>query len=143
MADTELCSFANYSKLVQLLGKVPTIILLILKTNDLSMPFIIRSFTLGRRLANFQTARSLDENLHTREGPVRNFMILARYCSRTVFREQLETIGQHGSFLWPKNLLRFIQAWSSNLSVELKLSLYEYYMFIRRMARKCQLSNPS
>ncbi len=46
--------------LVQLLGRVPRIILLILKTNDLT--------------------RSLDENLHTRRGPVRTFLILARYC---------------------------------------------------------------
>ena len=141
MPDTGLYSFADCSKLVQLLGKVPRIILLILKTNDLSM-FIIRSFALSCRLANFETARSLDENLHTREGPVRNFMILARYCSRTVFREQLETIGQHGSLLWPKNLLRFIQAWSSYLSVELKLSLYEYYMFVRRMARPVPIIEP-
>lgn len=34
-------SFADHSKLVQLLGQVPRIILLILKTNDLSKPFII------------------------------------------------------------------------------------------------------
>ncbi|RAL59358.1 hypothetical protein DID88_006848 [Monilinia fructigena] len=52
-------------QLVQMLGQVPRIILLILKTNDLT--------------------RSLDENLHTRQGPVRSFLILARYCSRTVF----------------------------------------------------------
>ncbi|MCJ1388222.1 hypothetical protein MMC18_001067 [Xylographa bjoerkii] len=73
-------------QLVKLLGSVPRIILLILKTNDLT--------------------RSLDENLHTRQGPMRTFMILARYCSRTVFEEQMEIIGQHGNMLWPRNLLR-------------------------------------
>ncbi|MBE3111933.1 MAG: hypothetical protein IMZ46_15750, partial [Acidobacteria bacterium] len=46
--------------LVRLLGQVPRVMLLILKTNDLT--------------------RSLDENLHTRHGPVRTFLILARYC---------------------------------------------------------------
>ncbi|KAJ4292386.1 hypothetical protein N0V90_009048 [Kalmusia sp. IMI 367209] len=45
--------------LIQLLGQVPRVILLILKTNDLT--------------------RSLDENLHTRQGPARTFLILARW----------------------------------------------------------------
>ena len=102
-------------KLVQLLGQVPRIILLILKTNDLT--------------------RSLDENLHTREGPVRNFMILARYCSKTVFQEQTEIISQNGSLLLPKNLFRLVRAWSSFMRVELKLSFYEWYIFLRRFAR--------
>ncbi|KAK3171012.1 hypothetical protein OEA41_003096 [Lepraria neglecta] len=99
-------------QLVQMLGRVPPIILLILKTNDLT--------------------RSLDENLHTRDGPVRNFMILARYCSKTIFEEQMEIIAQTGSKLWPHNLFRLIAAWSSFMRVELKLSLYEYYIFFRR-----------
>ncbi|MCJ1400784.1 hypothetical protein MMC11_003992 [Xylographa trunciseda] len=99
-------------QLVKLLGSVPRIILLILKTNDLT--------------------RSLDENLHTRQGPMRTFMILARYCSRTVFEEQMEIIGQHGSILWPRNLLRLVGAWTSYMRVELKLSLYESYLSLRR-----------
>ncbi|KAL9131044.1 MAG: hypothetical protein Q9217_000930 [Psora testacea] len=101
-------------KLVQLLGKVPRIILLILKTNDLT--------------------RSLDENLHTREGPLRNFMILARYCSKTVFQEQMEIISQQGGLLLPKNLFRLIGAWMSFMRVEVKLSLYEWYISCRRIA---------
>ncbi|MCJ1473054.1 hypothetical protein MMC13_001703 [Lambiella insularis] len=99
-------------QLVQLLGSVPRIILLILKTNDLT--------------------RSLDENLHTRQGPVRTFMILARYCSRTVFQEQMEFINQHGSKLWPSNFFRLVGAWSSYMRVELKLTLYETYLSMRR-----------
>ena len=101
-------------QLVQLLGKVPRIILLILKTNDLT--------------------RSLDENLHTREGPVRNFMILARYCSRTVFQEQVEIVRNRGSLFHPQNLFRLIGAWTSFMRVELKLSLYEWYISFRRFA---------
>ncbi|KAL9121754.1 MAG: hypothetical protein Q9187_001694 [Circinaria calcarea] len=99
-------------QLVQLLGQVPRIMLLILKTNDLT--------------------RSLDENLHTRQGPVHTFMILARYCSRTVFQEQLEIIRRHGSVLWPSNLFRLLGAWGSYMRVELKLSIYEYYLSLRR-----------
>jgi len=108
------------AQLVQLLGQVPRIIILILKTNDLT--------------------RSLDAGLHTREGPVRSFLILARYCSRTVFEEQMEIIRQHGSLLWPGNFVRSIRAWSSYMRVELKLSLYEYYLSIRRAFGMKQIS---
>ena len=116
-------------QLVQLLGSVPRIILLILKTNDLSR---FCASTVPSFKADQFVARSLDENLHTRQGPVRTFMILARYCSRTVFQEQMEIIGQHGSLLWPRNMLRLVSAWSSYMRVGLKLSLYEYYISLRR-----------
>ncbi|KAI4259394.1 MAG: hypothetical protein LQ352_000803 [Teloschistes flavicans] len=101
-------------QLVQLLGQVPRIILLILKTNDLT--------------------RNLDESLHTREGPVRNFLILARYCSRTVFREQVESVRNNGSVWWPSNILGLLAAWVSYVRVEAKLSLYEWYIHFRRVA---------
>uniref|UniRef100_L2FSQ2 Ubiquinone biosynthesis n=1 Tax=Colletotrichum fructicola (strain Nara gc5) TaxID=1213859 RepID=L2FSQ2_COLFN len=87
--------------LVQLLGQVPRIILLILKTNDLT--------------------RSLDENLHTRQGPIRSFMILARYCTRTVFEEQLEDLRARGSLLWPPN------------AVEFKLGAFELWLSLKRV----------
>ena len=61
-------------------------------------------------------------------------MILARYCSRTVFQEQMEQIRQRGSILWPHNLFRLLAAWTSFMRVEVKLSLYEYYISIRRLA---------
>ncbi|KAH8785490.1 ABC1 family-domain-containing protein [Diaporthe sp. PMI_573] len=100
--------------LIQLLGQVPRIILLILKTNDLT--------------------RSLDESLHTRQGPIRNFLILARYCMRTVFNEQLEQIKQHGSYLWPPNTLRLIAASLGFLRVEVKLKAFELWLMVKRMA---------
>lgn len=99
-------------QLVALLGQVPRIILLILKTNDLT--------------------RSLDENLHTRQGPVRTFLILARYCSRTVFEEQVESIMKEGSLFWPSNTLRFISAWLGYLRVELKLETFELWLALKR-----------
>jgi aarF domain-containing kinase len=99
-------------ELVQLLGKVPRVVLLILKTNDLT--------------------RSLDESLHTRQGPVRQFLILARYCTRTVFHEQRDDILQSGSLLWPSNALRLVAAWSSFVRVELKLHVFEVWLRVRR-----------
>ncbi|KAJ9156501.1 ABC1 family protein MCP2 [Pleurostoma richardsiae] len=99
--------------LIGMLGQVPRIILLILKTNDLT--------------------RSLDENLHTRQGPIRNFLILARYCMRTVFREQLEEIQKNGSFLWPPNTVRLVAASWSFLRVEIKLKAFELWLSIKRI----------
>jgi aarF domain-containing kinase len=99
--------------LVQLLGRVPRIILLILKTNDLT--------------------RSLDENLHTRQGPVRTFMILARYCTRTVFEEQVEEIMQKGSLYWPPNALLLLAAWFGLFRVEIKLEAFEFWLGIKRV----------
>ncbi|KAI9813878.1 MAG: hypothetical protein M1826_002365 [Phylliscum demangeonii] len=103
------------TQLVQLLGQVPRIILLILKTNDLT--------------------RSLDENLHTRFGPVRTFLILARYCVRTVYEEQMEIIGLHGGLLRPSNMVRLLRAWLSYARIELKLTLYELTLSWRRVFR--------
>lgn len=80
-------------------------------------------------------ARSLDESLQTRQGPVRTFLILARYASRAVFEEQLETIRQHGSMLWPPNLFRFLWAWSGYMRVELKLVLYESFLSLKSLLR--------
>jgi aarF domain-containing kinase len=99
-------------QLVQLLGQVPRIILLILKTNDLT--------------------RSLDENLHTRQGPVRTFLILARYCSKTVFEEQLEELRKKGSLLWPRNFIGLVGAWLGYFRVEVKLEAFELWLAIKR-----------
>ncbi|KAF4125706.1 hypothetical protein GMORB2_0950 [Geosmithia morbida] len=99
--------------LVQLLARVPRIILLILKTNDLT--------------------RSLDENLQTREGPIRSFMILARYCMRTVYLEQLENIRAAGSLFWPPNAVRVFAAWLGYMRVEVKLEAFEMWLKIKRI----------
>ena len=135
-------------QLVQLLGKVPRIILLILKTNDLT--------------------RSLDEGLQTGEGPERTFLILARYASRAVYEEEKErlldddfdsapsetreetTLQEDDMFLSeqqtgierrPKasrmrllthrpirRLTKFLMIWLNFRRVELKLWFYERYI---------------
>ncbi|KAI7541214.1 ABC1-domain-containing protein [Hortaea werneckii] len=97
-------------QIVSLLGRVPRVILLILKTNDLT--------------------RSLDENLHTRNGPVRTFMILARYAARCVFQEQVDRIK--GSLIWPGNFFRYSVALIGYARVALKLRGYELYLSGRR-----------
>ncbi|UNI15834.1 hypothetical protein JDV02_002330 [Purpureocillium takamizusanense] len=111
--------------LVQMLSRVPRIILLILKTNDLT--------------------RSLDENLQTRQGPIRSFMILARYCTRTVFHEQLEEIRAKGSLLWPPNAVRVFAAWLGYLRVEVKLEAFELWLGVKRVlgVRSAQFSSTS
>jgi len=98
-------------QLVQLLGKLPRIFLLILKTNDLT--------------------RSLDAGLETSAGPLRSFLILARYAARTVFDEQLEKLRDRGSLLWPRNAFHVIGAWTSYARVGLKLGIYEWYLHTR------------
>jgi aarF domain-containing kinase len=100
-------------QLVQMLGQVPRIILLILKTNDLT--------------------RSLDENLQTKLGPVRTFLILARYCSRTVYDETVEQIKAKGSLLWPGNMFRLLGAWVSYFRVEVKLEAFELWLGVQRI----------
>jgi aarF domain-containing kinase len=99
-------------QLVQLLGNVPRIILLILKTNDLT--------------------RSLDEGLQTRQGPVRSFLILAKYASRTVWQDQKDKIRNRGDWYKPRNFMALLSAWSGFVRVELKLFMYESYLSVRR-----------
>ncbi|KAF2722468.1 ABC1-domain-containing protein [Polychaeton citri CBS 116435] len=96
--------------LIGILGQVPRIILLILKTNDLT--------------------RSLNENLHTRQGPVRSFMILARYAARAVLEEQLEAI--RGSLFVPSNFIKWTEAIFGYAKVAVKLRIYELYLSARR-----------
>jgi aarF domain-containing kinase len=99
-------------QLVQMLGKVPRIILLILKTNDLT--------------------RSLDEGLQTRQGPVRTFLILAKYASRTVWEEQKLMIRNRKDWYMPRNVMALFRAWAGFVRVEMKLYFYERYLSIRR-----------
>ncbi|OAL36927.1 hypothetical protein AYO20_03696 [Fonsecaea nubica] len=99
------------AQLVQLLGHVPRIILLILKTNDLT--------------------RSLDEALGSTQ-PMRPMLILAKYASWTVWQDEKDMIRRRGSFLHPQNFWRLLRAWVNFMRVELKLFGYERYLSLRR-----------
>lgn len=128
-------------QLVELLGQVPRIILLILKTNDLSTspfptpPTPLFYLSIGNTILTMtkkKIARNLDENLHTRQGPLRTFLILARYATRTVYEEQIQSIRELGGGLWyPLNFLRFLFAWAAYVRVELKLSVYETLLGVK------------
>ena len=108
-------------QLVQLLGRVPRIILLILKTNDLT--------------------RSLDEGLQTGRGPERTFLILAKYASWAVLDEDVELIRRSKPslgalwWLWPGNLVRLCWAYGRYLRVEVSLWGYERVLSVRRHMR--------
>lgn len=84
-----------------------------------------------KQTANPLPARSLDENLQTRQGPMRTFLILARYATRTVFEEQMESIQESGGILHFANFFGFLRAWAGFLRVELKLSLYETLLALK------------
>lgn len=99
-------------QLVRLLGQVPRIILLILKTNDLT--------------------RSLDAKLKTRKGPIRQFLILARYAAATVLEEQLEGLRRVGGLFWPPgNAVGAVRAWGRYGVVVGKLGVYECWLWVR------------
>jgi len=99
------------AQLIQLLADVPSVILLILKTNDLT--------------------RSLDENLQTGRGPERTFLIMARYCSRAIYDETLENINAHGGLLKVGNFFEWICALWHYWRVEMKLKVFESTLFWR------------
>lgn len=97
------------AQLIQLLANVPPVILLILKTNDLT--------------------RSLDENLQTGRGPERTFLILARYCSRAVYEEAREEIEKHGGMLKVGNIVRWVSAVWEYLRIGAKLKAFEMAIY--------------
>ncbi|KAF8418580.1 ABC1 family protein [Tirmania nivea] len=105
---------AMLAQLMQLLAHVPPIILLILKTNDLT--------------------RSLDESLHTSpEAGVRVWLILARYCARTVFEEEMENARRLGSLKGLMGRVRALWGW---WRVEVRLRVFEGWMRWRRLIGK-------
>lgn len=74
-------------------------------------------------------ARSLDENLQTRQGPIRTFLILAKYASRAVYEEQLEKIKGFS----PLSAIAFLRAWFEYMRVGFRLKWYELYLDSRRL----------
>lgn len=78
-------------------------------------------------------ARSLDANLHTRQGPVRSFLILARYAAQTVYDESIEQLrATSGSLLWPPaHFARFVTAWAQFTKRRIKLDVYEWVLYLR------------
>ncbi|CDK27587.1 unnamed protein product [Kuraishia capsulata CBS 1993] len=96
--------------LMSLLATVPRIVLLILKTNDLT--------------------RHLDESLQNPLGPERTFLILATYCASTVYAEDLEENSKRRAFSWLKG---YVRAWSAYHQRSLQLWMYDGAMILRNL----------
>lgn len=76
-------------QVMQMLREMPNIVLLILKTNDLT--------------------RYLDEKLDSPLGVIRTFLIMAQYCTATIYKEKLRSISRQYPSKWSfkRRLLEF------------------------------------
>lgn len=100
------------SQIVQMLHKLPRIVLLILKTNDLT--------------------RNLDEKLDSPLGVKRSFLIMAVYCARTVFDEQAENIRNKYQHSWSLTRLALeFENWWSFFVIRARLSLYDTGLWLQ------------
>lgn len=91
--------------LMSILSKIPSVVLLILKTNDLT--------------------RHLDECLHNPLGPERTFLIMSQYCSKIVYDEARETINGSYSRWSVKWIFCELKAWLEFQRRKNQLVLYD------------------
>ncbi|CAN3360283.1 ABC1 family protein Mcp2p [Diutina catenulata] len=97
--------------LMEILSTMPRLVLLILKTNDLT--------------------RNLDEGLHNPLGPVRTFLILASYCARTVFDESMARLNdQYSKVSLVGNFKRMVTWWRYQARVS-QLYVYDIVTMVR------------
>lgn len=91
--------------LMGLLARIPGVVLLILKTNDLT--------------------RHLDECLQSPLGPERTFLIMTQYCARMVYEEACELISNQYSKWSLTWLLKELKAWFEYEKRKNQLVLYD------------------
>lgn len=99
--------------LMYILSSMPRVVLLILKTNDLT--------------------RNLDEKLNNPLGPERTFLILASYCARAVYEEERENMDvryKRYSWNWALGSLR---NWVSYQRRVGSLFFYDLVMAVRNL----------
>lgn len=99
--------------LMEILASMPRIVLLILKTNDLT--------------------RNLDEGLGNSLGPERTFLIMANYCARDVYEEDLENnnrIYRRYSWSWFSSN---VSCWCSYQRRKSSLFFYDLVVFFRNL----------
>lgn len=97
--------------LMGLLARIPGVVLLILKTNDLT--------------------RHLDECLRSPLGPERTFLIMTQYCARMVYEETCEIISNQfprWSLTW---LFKELKAWFEFEKRKNQLVLYDLALWWR------------
>ncbi|GMF98300.1 unnamed protein product [[Candida] boidinii] len=102
--------------LMKLLATVPRIVLLILKTNDLT--------------------RHLDESLHNPLGQERTFFIMATYCAKTVYIEDCkENDAKYNR--WSLNwIVGGVKAWWRYQSRNIQLTTYDILFTINNIRTK-------
>lgn len=97
--------------LMDILSNMPRMVLLILKTNDLT--------------------RNLDENLQSSLGPERTFLIMTKYCAKCVYDERKESIDKTLRGL--KWLTGTVSNWWSYQKRLSTLYFYDFFLMIRRL----------
>lgn len=116
---TQLNEDGILEDLMYILSSMPRIVLLILKTNDLT--------------------RNLDEGLNNPLGPERTFLIMANYCARTVYEEQNELISDkynRFSFKW---IIGKFENWVWYHRRLSSLYFYDWIMAIKNIRAKLSL----
>jgi len=94
--------------LMKILSKIPRVVLLILKTNDLT--------------------RHLDETLQNPLGPERTFLILSNYCAKTTYTEERELAKKYGFF---NKWIHYFKAWIKYQERSSQLFLYDLIMLFK------------
>lgn len=102
--------------LMSILSSMPRVVLLILKTNDLT--------------------RNLDEKLNNPLGPERTFLILASYCARAVYDEKRESIDARYSRYSLTWALGRLQNWIGYQKRAGSLFFYDLLMAVRNLGHR-------
>lgn len=101
------------SDIMQILARIPRMVLLLLKTNDLT--------------------RYLDECLQYPLGPTRSFLIMTQYCAYTLYDEDLEKARSlPGSGIVPslRRWLAVLSAWMNYTVLVRRVQGYDWYLRI-------------
>jgi aarF domain-containing kinase len=101
--------------LMEILSSMPRLVLLILKTNDLT--------------------RNLDENLKNPLGQVRTFLIMANYCARTIYDEQVEEINDQYDLYSFKGMVQRWKYWWAFQKRLSELYVYDFILMIKNIFR--------
>ena len=109
------------SDLMSILSRIPRVVLLILKTNDLT--------------------RHLDECLQNPLGPERTFLIMTQYCAKTVYDEKVERINSEYArwsikWMW-ENLTNWI-VYERRIN---QLYFYDFVLWWKKFIPKTWLSS--
>lgn len=109
---TTIATDGLMSDIMMLLHSMPRIVLLILKTNDLT--------------------RYLDQLLASPLGPRRTFLIMATYCAQTVYWETKEKIAElfQGSWGLRRTFYEFSN-WFAYFRRQSQLAVYDFLVFAR------------